>query len=147
MLITLFNYYGKSNIMGMDAIQVYIADKYYLRESWWSDAKFFADLKDRVEKTRPLLIGKMAPDVELMLFHPSILKVPLTDTSLRRVFPMWEPRFTSQKIKAKYLVLFSGKLIAVIAKSQFPNYMLFMKKALKTWVSRYCREYPVWRRR
>ncbi len=61
MLITLFNYYGKSNIMGMDAIQVYIADKYYMNESWWSDAKFMADLKDRVDKTRPLLIGKTAP--------------------------------------------------------------------------------------
>ena len=53
--------------MGMDAVQVHIADKYYINESWWSDAKFLADLKERTEKAKPLLIGAIAPDVELMI--------------------------------------------------------------------------------
>ena len=66
MLITLFNYFGKSNYMGMDAVQIHIAEKYYITESWWSDPKFIADLKERVEKTKPLLIGKIAPDIELV---------------------------------------------------------------------------------
>lgn len=104
MLITLFNYYGKSNIMGMDAVQVHIAEKYYLPESWWSDAKFLAELKDRTEKTKPLLIGKVAPEIELMSVPADHFRAAATDTALRK-YPHVGSRFTLSQVKSKYLVL------------------------------------------
>jgi thiol-disulfide isomerase/thioredoxin len=104
MLITLFNYFGKSNIMGMDAVQVHIADKYYITESWWSDAKFIADLKERTEKARPLLIGAVAPDAELMLVPADHFKSALADTSLRR-YPHVGSKINLSQVKSKYLVL------------------------------------------
>jgi thiol-disulfide isomerase/thioredoxin len=104
MLITLFNYYGKSNIMGMDAVQVHLADKYYIHESWWSDAKFIADLKDRTEKAKPLLIGAIAPDAELMSVPPEHFISALTDTSLRR-FPHAGTKINLRQVNAKFLVL------------------------------------------
>jgi thiol-disulfide isomerase/thioredoxin len=104
MLITLFNYYGKSNIMGMDAVQVHIADNYYIRDSWWSDDKFIADLKDRTEKARPLLIGRVAPDIELMLVPPEHFASAATDTALKK-YPHVGTKINLSRIKAKYMVL------------------------------------------
>lgn len=104
MLITLFNYYGKSNIMGMDAVQVHIAEKYYLPESWWSDTKFLTELKDRIEKTKPLLIGNIAPEIELMSVPADHFRAAATDTALRK-YPHVGTRFTLSQIKSKYLVL------------------------------------------
>jgi thiol-disulfide isomerase/thioredoxin len=130
MLITLFNYYGKSNIMGMDAIQVYIADKYYLNESWWSDAKFLADLKDRVDKTRPLLLGKTAPEVELMIVPPEHFKSVLSDTTLRR-YPHVGTKSTLQEIKAKYLVLLFWEADCGHCKKAVPELYGIYEKSLK----------------
>jgi thiol-disulfide isomerase/thioredoxin len=104
MLITLFNYYGKSNIMGMDAVQVHIAEKYYLPESWWSDAKFLAELKDRIEKTKPLLIGNVAPEIELMSVPADHFRSAANDTALRK-YPHVGTRFTLSQVKSKYVVL------------------------------------------
>jgi thiol-disulfide isomerase/thioredoxin len=130
MLITLFNYYGKSNIMGMDALQVYIADKYYIPDSWWSDAKFIADLKDRVEKIRPLLIGKVAPDVELMLVPPEHFRSAAQDTSLKR-FPHVGTKTTLQQIKANYLVLLFWEADCGHCKKAVPELYGIYEKTLK----------------
>jgi len=130
MLITLFNYYGKSNIMGMDAIQVYIADKYYIRESWWSDAKFIADLKDRVEKIRPLLIGKVAPDVELMLVPPDHFKSAAKDTALKR-FPHVGMKTTLKQVQAKYLVVVFWEADCGHCKKAIPELYSIYEKSLK----------------
>ena len=137
MLITLFNYYGKSNIMGMDAVQVHIADKYYIHESWWSDDKFIADLKDRVEKTKPLLIGKIAPDVELMLVPPDHFKSAQTDTALEALSPCGYENNTLTDSGQISCGCYSGRQIAVIVKKQFPNCIQSMRKALRTWVLKF----------
>jgi len=104
MLITFFNYYAKSNIMGMDAVQVHLAEKYYLKDSWWSDEKFLAELKDRVDKTKPLLIGQIAPEVELMVVPADHFMNALADSALQR-YPHVGTKVNLSQIKAKYLVL------------------------------------------
>lgn len=104
MLITLFNYYGKSNYMGMDAVQVHIADKYYIKESWWSDTKFINDLKERVEKTKPLLLGKIAPDITLINVPADHFIKAKQDSVLKR-FPHVGMQFNLHQIQADYLVL------------------------------------------
>lgn len=103
-LVTLFNNYGKSNIMGMDAVQMHIAEKYYLKHSWWSDSAFIADLKDRVEKTVPLLIGKIAPDVDLMSVPADHFVSAAQDTALKR-YPHVGTRIMLHDIRTEYTVL------------------------------------------
>lgn len=59
----LFMKYAKSEIMGQDAVYIYIAEKYYLSgEAWWAEAKGLTELRDRVEAIKPTLIGKIAPN-------------------------------------------------------------------------------------
>jgi thiol-disulfide isomerase/thioredoxin len=130
MLITMFNYYGKSNIMGMDAVMVYIADKYYFHDSWWSDAKFMADLKDRVDKTRPLLIGKTAPDVELMVVPPDHFKSAMADTALKR-YPHVGTKKMLDQIDAKYLVLIFWEADCGHCKKAVPELYSIYEKSLK----------------
>ena len=88
----------------MDAVHVHLADKYYIHESWWSDAKFIADLKDRTEKAKPLLIGAIAPDAELMSVPAEHFISALTDTSLRR-YPHAGTKINLRQVNAKFLVL------------------------------------------
>lgn len=59
----LFSKYARSEIMGYDAIYVYMAEKYYLSgEAPWAEAKGLMELRDRVEAVKPTLIGKIAPN-------------------------------------------------------------------------------------
>jgi uncharacterized caspase-like protein/thiol-disulfide isomerase/thioredoxin len=66
MLATLFNHYAKSETMGFDAITCYIAEKYYFSEASWAEPSFIEKLKDFVNKNKPLLIGKKAPDTQMV---------------------------------------------------------------------------------
>jgi len=131
MLITLFNYYGKSNIMGMDAVQVHIAEKYYMPYSWWSDAKFLADLKDRTEKTKPLLIGKTAPDIELMLVPAEHFRNAAMDTALRK-YPHVGTKINLSQIKAKFLVLIFWEAECGHCKVIVPELYQIYQKSLQT---------------
>jgi peroxiredoxin len=59
----LFIKYAKSEIMGYDAIYVYMAEKYYLSgDAPWASEKGLTELRDRVEAIKPTLIGKTAPN-------------------------------------------------------------------------------------
>ena len=104
MLISIFNHFAKSNVMGMDAVYIHLAEKYYINDSWWSDEKFIADMKERIEKAKPLLIGKKAPDMELMVVPDDHFLAAENDTALKR-FPHIGSKITLNNIDCKYLVL------------------------------------------
>ena len=60
------NTYEESKIMGMDAIFIHMAEKYYLTgEADWIDSAQYAKIKEAYEKNKPLLIGKLAPNIVL----------------------------------------------------------------------------------
>jgi peroxiredoxin len=60
------NTYETSQIMGMDAIFVHMAEKYYLTgQAFWIDSTTKAKIKERYETLKPLLIGKKAPALSL----------------------------------------------------------------------------------
>ncbi len=60
------NTYEKSNVMGMDAIFVHMAENYYLTDDVdWTDSTQHAKISERYQKTKPLLIGKVAPNIVL----------------------------------------------------------------------------------
>ena len=61
--------YETSNIMGMDAVFVCMAKKYYCpvddSKAYWIDSTKLVDLCEKADKTAPLLIGKKAPRIIL----------------------------------------------------------------------------------
>lgn len=63
----LYNMVNESNIMGMDAALVQLAEKYYLSgDAPWADAKFISELQQSVAKIKPTLIGQKAPDLKMV---------------------------------------------------------------------------------
>ncbi len=84
LLITIFNRYGKSDIIGDENIWVHIADKWYIPFAAWSDEKFIETLKKEVTKKTPNLIGKPAPPIEmLMVLPPDHIKAAALDTAIK----------------------------------------------------------------
>jgi peroxiredoxin len=60
---TLTNTYETSNMMGMDAVFVHMADTYYLKgRCFWIDTAVERKIRERADILRPLLIGKICPD-------------------------------------------------------------------------------------
>ena len=107
MLTTLFNYYAErmNKFVGMDAIYVYIAEKYYIPEAHWSNPKFLTELSDRIKKLKPLLIGKDAPDIQLVKIPDDHFKLAATDT-LALKNPYVGDFFNLRNIDAKFILLY-----------------------------------------
>lgn len=88
---TMYNRLNQSNIMGMDAALVKIADRYYLSgEATWADKKFIDELRENIDGLRYTLIGLKAPDVKMPSvsgewFRLSEVSAPYT------VLVFWEP--------------------------------------------------------
>lgn len=67
MLAHLFNHYSESKIMLMEEIFVHIAEKYYLSDpmvDWYSD-EAREKLRDKVQRTKPNIIGKQSPELKM----------------------------------------------------------------------------------
>jgi hypothetical protein len=131
LLITLFNYYGKSNIMGMDAVQVHIGEKYYLQKTWWNDEKFIADLKDRISKLKPLLIGNVAPDAQLLVVPSEHFKKAEGDSALKR-YPHVGELMNISDIKADILVLLFWEADCSHCKKAVPDLYRHYKDTLES---------------
>lgn len=86
-LVTLFQHYEKSNIMGMDAVTIHLIERYYLsgRADWISE-EFRKKLREEVAFVKPNLIGKPAPTLQVV------------DTLLQPVY--------LEQIEVPYLVLY-----------------------------------------
>jgi thiol-disulfide isomerase/thioredoxin len=67
MLVHLFNKYAKSNLMGAENVWVHIAEKYYIPEATWSDNEFIEELKTKVARKKPALIGNIAPELKMIM--------------------------------------------------------------------------------
>ena len=65
-LVHFVNVYAKSNIIGMDAVYVHIVKKYYAQgEAPWVDAEQLNKMVKNAESLEPILIGKIAPDIQM----------------------------------------------------------------------------------
>ncbi|RLD76167.1 MAG: hypothetical protein DRJ07_16795 [Bacteroidetes bacterium] len=67
MLVHLFSKYGKGEIMGYENVYVHIAEKYYIPDAEWSDREFIGELKRKVERKKPALVGNIAPEIKMNL--------------------------------------------------------------------------------
>jgi thiol-disulfide isomerase/thioredoxin len=129
-LITLFNKYGKSNIMGMDAVQVHIAEKYYIPFAWWSSADFIKELKERVAILDPILLGKKAPDVQLRYIPAEHFKTAANDTALKK-YPHAGEFFNISDIQADFTVLLFWEATCSHCKTIVPQLYKVYQDSLK----------------
>ena len=105
MLVTLFNHYGQSQIMGFDAVALYLADKYYIKEATWADTAYIKKLKTQVTQKLPLVIGKTAPDIKLVYIAPDHFKAAADSMPLKKN-PYVGDFFMLSNIKANYIILY-----------------------------------------
>lgn len=60
------NTYETSNLMGMDAVFVHMAENYYTaNQAFWVDSTTLFKIQDRAKKLKPILIGKKAKNIVL----------------------------------------------------------------------------------
>ena len=104
LLVTLFNNYVQSQIMGMDAVFVHIAEKYYIPYATWSSKDYMDKLKKEVAKKKPNLLGKVAPNINLIEVKPDHFMIAKTDTALKSN-PYVGDKIDIWGIKAKFLVV------------------------------------------
>jgi len=130
LLITLFNHYGNSNIMGMDAVQVHLAEKYYLERAWWSDEKFIDELRERVKVLKPLILGNTAPNVELLIVASEHFRAAANDSTLKK-YPHVGTLQKLHEIQANYLVLFFWEADCSHCKKAVPEMYSIYKEKLE----------------
>ncbi|MFO8021970.1 MAG: thioredoxin-like domain-containing protein, partial [Perlabentimonas sp.] len=87
----LFSKYQNSSVMGMDAVFVELAEKYYLSgEAFWISDDIRKRIADRVADLKPNLIGEVAPNLELN--NPNSKKQVLHNIDANVVVMyFWEP--------------------------------------------------------
>jgi thiol-disulfide isomerase/thioredoxin len=83
LLVTFFNNYAQSQIMGFDAIFVHISEKYYIPNATWADKDYIEKLKKEVAKRKPNLIGNVAPNLKLVEVNKDHFLAAKTDTALK----------------------------------------------------------------
>ncbi|GJM34684.1 MAG: hypothetical protein DHS20C18_36850 [Saprospiraceae bacterium] len=65
-LIHFLNEFAKSKMVGMDAVYVHLVDNYYAKgDAPWVEADQLKKIEENAAKLKPLLIGKIAPDINL----------------------------------------------------------------------------------
>ncbi len=89
--VWLMNKYGSSEIMGHDAVVVHIADRVYLAgKAPWASEEYLTDLKNRIERLRPNLIGEKASELLMGSFGGQYVSLYDIDAEFTIVY-FWEP--------------------------------------------------------
>jgi thiol-disulfide isomerase/thioredoxin len=90
-VVWLMNRYAAGEIMGQDAIVVHMADSVYLAgKAPWASEDFLADLKKRVDRIRPNLIGKKAPELLMNSFAGQYVSLYDVEADFTILY-FWEP--------------------------------------------------------
>lgn len=105
MLITLFNNYAESKLMGMDKVYFHIAEKYYIPEASWSNDEFIEKLSENLEKSKPTFIGNIAPDFELKGIPKDHFAMAEMDAAIKED-PHIGFNFMLSQIPARYTLLY-----------------------------------------
>jgi len=94
----LLNKYQSSEIIGMDAVFVHIADKYYLAgRTPWVDEEFLSKLKDRVAHIKPNLLWAVAPNFKVETLNAQSFELA-KDKADATIIVFWEPSCSHCKV-------------------------------------------------
>jgi len=105
MLITLFNNFAESKMMGMDKVYFHIAKKYYIPEATWSSPEFIEDLKTNYEKVKLTFIGSQAPNFVLKELPADHFLMAQMDTAIKSD-PHIGQDFFMYQVDAEYTLIY-----------------------------------------
>ena len=147
-LTQLFSDFQQSNIMGMDAVFVHLANKYYLAgQAPWADKELLDKIKDRVRKTEPNLLGKVAPELIMQTSDGTVASLRYTQADYT-ILVFWEPDCGHckqtipeiWKIYEKYQQK-NVKVFAVCTQYDKDKWMNFINEHKLFWINVYDSEY------
>lgn len=101
------NKYETSNIMGMDAVFVHMAENYYTKElAYWADETQIYKIQERAKVLKPILIGKKARNLVLE-DNKGVMRSLYDIKSKFTVLYFWDPdcghcKKITPKLKALY---------------------------------------------
>ncbi|MGE5348415.1 MAG: thioredoxin-like domain-containing protein [Actinomycetota bacterium] len=105
--VWLMNKYAASEIMGHDGVVVHLADRVYLAgKAPWASEEYISDLRKRIERLRPNLIGNKAPELLMGSFAGHYVSLYDSEAEFTIVY-FWEPdcghcKETTPKLKEYY---------------------------------------------
>lgn len=89
--VWLMNRYAASEIMGHDAVVVHLADRVYLAgKAPWASEEYIADLKKRIARIRPNLIGVKATELLMNSFSGHYVSLYDIEAEFTIIY-FWEP--------------------------------------------------------
>ena len=147
-LSQLFSDFQQSNIMGMDAVMVHLANKYYLAgQAPWVDKEVLDKIRDRVRKTEPNLLGKVAPELIMQTSDGTVASLRYTQADYT-ILVFWEPDCGHckqvipelWKIYEKYQQK-NVKVFAVCTQYDKDKWMNFINEHKLFWINVYDSEY------
>jgi len=138
------NTYEKSQVMGMDAVFVYMAKNYYLSgKAFWVDSTQMEKICDRVKALDPCLIGRRANAMNGLLkadFHPVSLKdIKNTYT----IVYFWDPscghcQKVTPKLKEFYdthKTKFDLEIVGVYIEADTTEWFKYIREKKLNWIN------------
>ena len=137
------NTYEKSNLMGMDAVFVHMAENYYSKDqAFWVDSAQLAKIAERVRKTKPTLIGKRTPNVILQDTTESKWYNLYDVTAEYTILYFWDPscghcKKETPKLKTLYeKVKDKGvEVFAVCTEFETPDWKKYVRENDLNWIN------------
>jgi thiol-disulfide isomerase/thioredoxin len=105
-LVHFLNSYAQSKIVGMDAVYVHLAEKYYKTgQAPWTEAEQLKKILDNAQTLKPILIGKTAPDLKMFEID---IEGTIKAKDAENEYQRWKAKRSIRlhEIDAAYTVLF-----------------------------------------
>jgi thiol-disulfide isomerase/thioredoxin len=108
-LIHFLNTYAKSTFVGMDAVYVHVAKKYYCTGlAPWTNKEDVEKICDNANRLEPILIGKIAPNITVKDKNNQPVSLWDLDADYTVLF-FWDPECGHCKKSAPFMVDFAKK--------------------------------------
>lgn len=105
-LVHFLNKYAQSNVVGMDAVYVHIAENYYATgKAPWTEDEQLKKIVDNAKTLKPILIGKIAPDIKMFEID---IEGTIEAENDENEYKRWRAKreLSLHEIKSPYTVIF-----------------------------------------
>jgi thiol-disulfide isomerase/thioredoxin len=145
----LFNLYSDPEIMGTDAVYVFIAENYYLAgQTPWIDSANLRGINTRVQELKPLLIGKPAPAVTGLVTDKDVPFEISQVKSKYLILYFWSPecsfcKESTPKLHAQYedLKKLGVEVVAIDTRPDKVQWYKFIADHQLSWINVYSPQY------
>ncbi|MFK8101215.1 MAG: thioredoxin-like domain-containing protein [Saprospiraceae bacterium] len=127
-VVHFLNEAAKSKIVGMDALYVYIVEKYYMTgKAKWTEEEQLNKIIKNAKTLMPILVGKIAPDIKMQLLDvEETIKAKEVENAHKRV--KTKGMMTLHEVKSPYTVLFFWDPDCGHCKKSMPKLLEFYDK-------------------